>query len=44
VRFPRVCAAQCDAADRQRCTLSECPALLALLGDRAGLPDFDPQF
>jgi hypothetical protein len=36
--------AQCDAADRQRCALSECPVLLALLRDRAGLPDFDPQF
>jgi hypothetical protein len=44
VKFPRVCAAHCAAADRQRCALSECPVLLALLGDGAGLPDFNPEF
>jgi hypothetical protein len=44
VKFPRLCAAQCDAADRQRSARSEFPVLLALLGDRAGVPDFYPQF
>ena|ERR1017187_5174554 len=44
VNFPQICAAGCDAADRQRCALSGCPVLRALFGDRAGLPDFHPQF
>jgi hypothetical protein len=33
----QVRAAQRDDSDRHRCALVECPLVVALLGDRAGL-------